>query len=121
MRGLLLFCLFLTLKCADDQGQLTKALCAATHVTAYRRHDFVSTCKSLSCFPWTEGRRDDDEEQAGSECFDPERCPVGTEDSSGGITVTYMGGVAVRRPLEATPPRGCTVPLTQTEREGKGW
>lgn len=110
-----------SLKCADDQGQLTKALCAATHVTAYRRHDFVSTCKSLSCFPWTEGRRDDDEEQAGSECFDPERCQVGTEDSSGGITVTYMGGVAVRRPLEATPPRGCTVPLTQTEREGKGW
>lgn len=58
-----------SLKCADDQGQLTKALCAATHVSAYRRHDFVSTCKSLSCFPWTEGRRDDDEEQAGSECW----------------------------------------------------
>lgn len=57
-----------SLKCADDQGQLTKALCAATHVSAYRRHDFVSTCKSLSCFPWTEGKRDDDEEQAGSEC-----------------------------------------------------
>lgn len=48
---------------------------------------------------------------------DTERCPAGTEDSSGGITVTYMGGVAVKRPLEATPPRGCTVPLTQTERE----
>lgn len=76
----------------------------------------MSTCKSLSCFPRTEGRNDDDdEEQAGSECFDPERCQVGTEDSSGGITVTYMGGVAVRSPLEATPPRGCTV--TQTERE----
>lgn len=52
--------LFLTLKCADDQGQLIKAFC--THVTAYRRHDFVWTCKSLSCFPQTEGRNDDDDE-----------------------------------------------------------
>lgn len=59
--------------------------------------------------------------QAG-ECFDPERCPAGTEDSSGGITVTYiyMGGVAFRSPLEATPPRGGTMPLTQTEREKEG-